>query len=75
MIKKNLQLKFLKGLQDFLFRNSLFNDILQITLSQILGFSSSGKLSAGKLSDSNMVWFKSQEINETAKPQLTETYD
>ena len=42
MIKKNLQLKFLKDLQDFLFRNSLFNDILQITLSQFLGFSSSG---------------------------------
>ena len=75
MIKKNLQLKFLKGLQDFLFRNSLFNDILKIKLIWVNSWVSHPRELTGKLSDSNMVWFKSQEINETAKPQLTETYD
>ena len=73
MIKKNLQLKFLKGLQDFLFRNSLFNDILKIKLIWVNSWVSDPRELTGKLSD--MVWFKSQEINETAKPQLTETYD
>ena len=75
MIKKNLQLKFLKGLQDFLFRNSLFNDILKIKLIWVNSWVSHPRELTDKLSDSNMVWFKSQEINETAKPQLTETYD
>ena len=59
MIKKNLQLKFLKDLQDFLFRNSLFNDILQITLIWVKSWVSHPRELTSNLPGSNIVWFKS----------------